>query len=466
MAQQIQVRRGLKQDLPTLADGEFGLAQDTNELFIGGPAGNIGIAKASDLEKVVSDIDKYKTDLNTYTDAIELAIADSVKTIFFPSGDYPITRPIRITKDNSFVLSKGARIYADAPMVYMFDFNTDRPITSIYDLSKDCFITGGTLDGNGLADDILRLNKFLHFTLDNVEFKNGLKRGLVTNDTAGMAAELIARNLHFINTINTNILDNKAIVNLGTDNHFENIVTIDWTVGVYDKGHGIFDKVHYWISHKERIENSIAFEIDSHTSLNQCFADTARTAFKCTSGNARIFMSKVYYNLAVYDTTYATSFPPKIIERLNSSTIKFVGNRVIANGITGGATLIDVAHIAALNSLNNIFEGTVNNSFSAMWDVPNMAGAFLYNGSTHKGTLATSSTSVQLINQATGKVVRLGDDGTLLYDGLHVQRGLSGLTAERPTGNRFTGMLYYDTTLGKPIWWNGSVWKDSAGTTV
>lgn len=40
-------------------------------------------------------------------------------------------------------------------------------------------------------------------------------------------------------------------------------------------------------------------------------------------------------------------------------------------------------------------------------------------------------------------------------------------TAGRPTASADNaGMMIYDTTLGKPIWSNGSVWKDAAGTTV
>ena len=35
MAHKIQVKRGNKANLPTLDVGEFGLCQDTNELFIG-----------------------------------------------------------------------------------------------------------------------------------------------------------------------------------------------------------------------------------------------------------------------------------------------------------------------------------------------------------------------------------------------------------------------------------------------
>ena len=42
----------------------------------------------------------------------------------------------------------------------------------------------------------------------------------------------------------------------------------------------------------------------------------------------------------------------------------------------------------------------------------------------------------------------------------------SGTTAERPV-KAVTGQTYYDTTLGRPIWWHASgVWKDAAGTNV
>jgi hypothetical protein len=46
----------------------------------------------------------------------------------------------------------------------------------------------------------------------------------------------------------------------------------------------------------------------------------------------------------------------------------------------------------------------------------------------------------------------------------------SGITADRPidTGNPQLqiGQYYFDTTLGIPIWWNGTNWVDSTGATV
>jgi hypothetical protein len=47
---------------------------------------------------------------------------------------------------------------------------------------------------------------------------------------------------------------------------------------------------------------------------------------------------------------------------------------------------------------------------------------------------------------------------------------LSGTTAKRPIDSVQNplpiGQFYYDTTLDRPIWWNGTVWKKADGTTV
>jgi hypothetical protein len=46
----------------------------------------------------------------------------------------------------------------------------------------------------------------------------------------------------------------------------------------------------------------------------------------------------------------------------------------------------------------------------------------------------------------------------------------SGATADRPVGTvqvpLQVGQFYYDTTLDRPIWWNGYVWKKADGVTV
>lgn len=48
----------------------------------------------------------------------------------------------------------------------------------------------------------------------------------------------------------------------------------------------------------------------------------------------------------------------------------------------------------------------------------------------------------------------------------HVKYKGSGETADRPTNKLLVADWYYDTTLSKPIWWDGAVWRDAAGTSV
>ena len=42
----------------------------------------------------------------------------------------------------------------------------------------------------------------------------------------------------------------------------------------------------------------------------------------------------------------------------------------------------------------------------------------------------------------------------------------SGISTQRPTYNLVVGQRYYDTTLNKPIFWNGTSWVDSNGETI
>jgi hypothetical protein len=40
-----------------------------------------------------------------------------------------------------------------------------------------------------------------------------------------------------------------------------------------------------------------------------------------------------------------------------------------------------------------------------------------------------------------------------------------GTTAQRSTSVK-AGFMFFDTTLGKPIWWSGMAWHDAAGSSV
>lgn len=50
MANIIRIKRGLKENLPTLLVGELAFCTDTNELFVGKDTGNVLVNDLSDLE--------------------------------------------------------------------------------------------------------------------------------------------------------------------------------------------------------------------------------------------------------------------------------------------------------------------------------------------------------------------------------------------------------------------------------
>ena len=41
-----------------------------------------------------------------------------------------------------------------------------------------------------------------------------------------------------------------------------------------------------------------------------------------------------------------------------------------------------------------------------------------------------------------------------------------GTTAQRPAVGQLIGQQYFDTTLGIPIWYNGTKWVNASGTVV
>jgi hypothetical protein len=47
-----------------------------------------------------------------------------------------------------------------------------------------------------------------------------------------------------------------------------------------------------------------------------------------------------------------------------------------------------------------------------------------------------------------------------------IAQPISGTGAERPAVELHIGQMFFDTTLGIPIFWNGTVWKNASGTTV
>ena len=83
--------------------------------------------------------------------------------------------------------------------------------------------------------------------------------------------------------------------------------------------------------------------------------------------------------------------------------------------------------------------------------------------------IAAHTTSVNnAINQQNDTLSGFGtriDDVEETVESFIADRPISGTTGQRPVVGT-VGYIYFDTTLGKPVWWNGTAWVDATGTAV
>lgn len=124
---------------------------------------------------------------------------------------------------------------------------------------------------------------------------------------------------------------------------------------------------------------------------------------------------------------------------------------------------------------NSWFDGTPVDIATASW----MNTELNYNGiSIGRSTLTKGSgTPEGSVTAVDGSLfIRTGD----IHGKLYVKRTASGNmgwervgqvpsgpTASRPSGaSSYPGIMYFDTTLNKPVWYDGSNWVDSTGATV
>ena len=116
--------------------------------------------------------------------------------LYVPSGTYEVATTLIVTNHCSLLMHKNAIVMAVKPMEFVLKVN-NAPLNRAYSkFDFGMFVTGGRIDGNGLAS-CMALDGFWHYTLRDTSFLNGKKFGLRVHGEAG-GCELIAENLYFI----------------------------------------------------------------------------------------------------------------------------------------------------------------------------------------------------------------------------------------------------------------------------
>lgn len=189
------------------------------------------------------------------------------------------------------------------------------------------------------------------------------------------------------------------------------------------------------------------------------YTESAQVALYISGGSNIIVLCNRFTSLETYDISF-----------INVTNIDLDTNKISYSSST---------QILANPYVND------NDDYSVFKDGQKIrvAGTFctLYNGKITNANFMTANSSLnpKLLNQYnngyiicdsgnesgnTGIIFNLG--GVLrAFDGETYNIRRRGTTSQRVTPMK-SGFCYFDTTLGKPIWWNGSAWVDATGATV
>lgn len=194
--------------------------------------------------------------------------------------------------------------------------------------------------------------------------------------------------------------------------------------------------------------------------------------------NIDIFENEYYHkdNTAIaFLEGFSSAFINKNVNYLNSTNIPFYapsykkGNRVETLRSDVNYRAIFVEESGSYGTLTGVTASTTSGSNVATFsDVTNIIpGTFL--------TIGTWTRVKVMSKDPITKKVVLGENAPSTQTGAsvsfanpslrYIYRALSGASAARPT-NYIRGESYYDTTLGKPIWFDGTNWKDASGNNV
>lgn len=186
---------------------------------------------------------------------IQRAINDCENGILYiPKGEYVIDQPLFIHNRCSLSMHPAAHLVAVKEMDYVLTydgasdfialtlFNEDG---SVYD-NLGIFMSGGDIDGNGLASCVFITNAH-HFTMKDISLHNGKKYGLYATSNANCRLyELYATNVYCKCNMK-GLSGNVGICSNTCDCHYTDCTVVDYTKGIQDFGGGNrYTRCHVW----------------------------------------------------------------------------------------------------------------------------------------------------------------------------------------------------------------------------
>ena len=253
-----------------------------------------------DMYVMVTDYVKPNTGKDVSDDLQKLILNNPNRTIFFPDGEYLLSKPICTPANPVNAVSLKLATFAKLKAMdtwtekeALVRMGAAEPYNSIYIPGSNYYFEGGILDGNGKANGISidsgRETAIHHVSIKNTEIGIHIKWG--ANNRSSDA------DVHSVNIVGNHSKTSIGVLLEGHDNTLTNMRIAGVHVGIQaDSGGNIFRNLHpLYIYAGENAEDenfftSVAFmDRGNDNFYDICYSDQFCTAFSMLSSSRNIY---------------------------------------------------------------------------------------------------------------------------------------------------------------------------------
>lgn len=146
----------------------------------------------------------------------------------------------------------------------------------------------------------------------------------------------------------------------------------------------------------------------------------------------------------------------------SNNGFSFAGNAELDCIITQKSNVLTIKDVSVVGNIN-------------LWARPAINGREIIltinlgsNGTTTAGYVVQSEVKVSGVQAdgATFEKVLVETSGSQVFYAGRIQTAAIGTTAQRPKTDLIVGQMFFDTTIGKPVWYSAGKWIDAAGSAV
>lgn len=146
----------------------------------------------------------------------------------------------------------------------------------------------------------------------------------------------------------------------------------------------------------------------------------------------------------------------------SNNGFSFAGNAELDCIITQKSNVLTIKDVSVVGNIN-------------LWARPAINGREIIltinlgsNGTTTAGYVVQSEVKVSGVQAdgATFEKVLVETSGSQVFFAGRIQTAAIGTTAQRPKTDLIVGQMFFDTTIGKPVWYSAGKWIDAAGSAV